>query len=127
MKTNMIYFSYDPNGNGFTLHKTAAEAKKLVADALEDERDQARNYGWTDYVEHICWGELRQHAVETVRSSTESMAVDYGLVDVCAQHDLLSAIENLVNSLVDADEEGLIEHVEAIADARAAIANAHGE
>jgi hypothetical protein len=46
---------------------------------------------------------------------------------ILSAQDLLEALENIVNSLVDSDEEGLIEHTEQIENARAAIAKARGE
>jgi hypothetical protein len=43
-----------------------------------------------------------------------------------AAEDLLEALQNLVGSLVDVDEEGLIEHADEIVAARAAVAKALG-
>lgn len=84
------YFSYDQD-QGFELHATAEEAKKAAEDALDFERCEASE-GWSDYVEGICWGELKQMTVETLNrprtdedtyvSSDCDTIVDYGLVDV---------------------------------------------
>ena len=46
---------------------------------------------------------------------------------IAAAPDLLAALDTLVKSLVDADEEGLIEHAAEIIQARAAIAKARGD
>lgn len=88
--TNMKYFSYHPE-EGFGLHETAEEAKEAAEKALDFERDDACD-GWSDYVDQICWGEIKQHVVETMsRQRTDedtfisddcAMVVDYGLVDV---------------------------------------------
>jgi len=86
----MKYFSYDPE-EGFELHKTEDEAKKAAECALDYERGEASE-GWADYVDQICWGELKQRVVETmcrprtaddtfVSSDCETVA-DYGLIDV---------------------------------------------
>jgi len=38
--------------------------------ALELERE-AGNNGWNEEVERICWGEIREHVVESVRHPAE--------------------------------------------------------
>lgn len=86
----MKYFSYEPE-EGFELHKTAEEAKKAAEDALDYERGEASE-GWSDGVDKICWGELKQMTIETLNrqrtdedtfvSSDCDTIVDYGLVDV---------------------------------------------
>lgn len=89
----MRYFSYDPNGNGFELHKTGEEAKKVADDALGYERGEASE-GWDDNVDQICWGELKQRVVMTESrprtdedvyvSSDIDMIVNYRLSDVAS-------------------------------------------
>jgi hypothetical protein len=86
----MKYFSYCPE-EGFELHETAEQAKNAVEDALDFERSEAYE-GWSDYIDQFCWGELKQHVVETMSrprtdedifvSSDCDTIVDYGLVDV---------------------------------------------
>jgi hypothetical protein len=86
----MKYFSYYPE-EGFELHETADEAKKAAEDALDFERGEAAE-GWSDYIDQICWGELKQIIIETLNrprtdedtfvSSDCDTIVDYGLVDV---------------------------------------------
>lgn len=46
---------------------------------------------------------------------------------VAAAPELLAALEAIVKSLADQDDEGLIEHAQQMIDARAAIAKARGE
>jgi hypothetical protein len=86
----MKYFSYNTE-DGFQIHTTAEEAKKFAEDALNFERGEARE-GWSDYVDQICWGELKQRTIETLNrprtdddtyvSSDCETIVNYGLVDV---------------------------------------------
>jgi hypothetical protein len=58
----MKYFSYDPEGDGFTLHDTAEDARKASEIDLSCYKDNASE-GWSDGVSHVCWGELKQRAV----------------------------------------------------------------
>lgn len=60
------FFSYDPNGDGFTTHDTAEEAEKAAKEGLDAEREEAREDGWSDEASRICWGELRQFAKKTL-------------------------------------------------------------
>lgn len=57
------YFSYDPEGNGFSIHLTAAEAAKSAKEALAASLDET----WSEEVEDICWGEVRQGVEEVSR------------------------------------------------------------
>jgi hypothetical protein len=57
-----MYFSYDPNGDGYTEHTTEAEAKRAASTALEAERDEALTDGWDEVVENICWGRIIERA-----------------------------------------------------------------
>lgn len=84
------YFSYHPE-EGFETHTTSEEAKRSAEEAIDFERDAACD-GWSDYVDQICWGELKQMTIETLNrprtdedtfvSSDCDTVVDYGLVDV---------------------------------------------
>jgi len=86
----MKYFSYHPD-EGFGLHETEEEAKQAAQNNLDYERDMACD-GWSDDVHSICWGEVKQHIVETMsRPRTDEdiyvsddlvTITDYGLVDV---------------------------------------------
>jgi hypothetical protein len=73
----MKYFSYDPEGDGFTLHNTADEARKAAELDLSCHRDDATE-GWSDSVESVCWGELRQLAMK-VREMTKEEAEHQGI------------------------------------------------
>ena len=61
------FFSYDYQ-NEFELHDTLAEAKSAAEKAFKYCSDEARSGdGWPESVDHICYGELRGHVVETLR------------------------------------------------------------
>ena len=66
----MKYFSYDPEGDGFTLHATADEAQKAAEAYLSCHRDNASE-GWSDSVNQVCWGELKQNALMVWEMSKE--------------------------------------------------------
>jgi hypothetical protein len=53
-----MYFSLDPNGDGYTEHTTEAEAKQAASVALEAERNEALTEGWDEAVGDICWGKI---------------------------------------------------------------------
>lgn len=73
----MKYFSYDPEGDGFTLHNTAEEARKHAEDDLSCHRDNACE-GWSDSVHQVCWGELKQAAFK-VREMNKEEAEHQGI------------------------------------------------
>ena len=72
-----LYFSYDPEGDGFTIHRTAEEAKRHAEADLDATRDYACE-GWSDSVEHICWGEIKERATKVNEMTTEE-AVEQGI------------------------------------------------
>jgi hypothetical protein len=80
----MKYFSYDPNGDGFSLHNTADDAKKAAENALREEEINAGDEGWNEDVYRICWGEITEVAVASNRRPSDnkqySEYVDYNLV-----------------------------------------------
>lgn len=105
----MKYFSYDPEGDGFTLHNTAEEAKKHAEDDLSCHRDNASE-GWSDSVEHVCWGEVKQTTFK-VREMTKEDAEHSGIY-----------VSNDFDYICDYELKDLsvaINHVDAIADALA--------
>jgi len=53
-----MYFSYDPNGDGYVKHITEIEAEEAALVALEIERDEALTEDWDEAVEDICWGKI---------------------------------------------------------------------
>ena len=72
-----MYFSYNAD-DGFTLHKTAVEARYEAVEALEFERGEAKVNGeWNEDVEEICWGKVAERVVQT-ESGPEYF--DFGLV-----------------------------------------------
>jgi hypothetical protein len=83
------YFSYDPYDD-FEFYDTEEEAKAAAQRVLDGEREEAYE-GWSEDVDKIFWGEIRQHVVETMnRPRTDAdhgdsefdTVVDYGLVDI---------------------------------------------
>ena len=58
----MKYFSYSPN-LGFELHETAEKARKYAQEDLDWMRHDAGD-GWSEEVEHLCWGEVNQMAMQ---------------------------------------------------------------
>ena len=71
------YFSYDPEGDGFTLHNTAEEAKNAAEADLSCHRDMASE-GWSDSVSFVCWGEVKQRAFK-VNEMTKEEAEHQGV------------------------------------------------
>lgn len=65
------FFSHDPNGNGFDLHDTAEEAQKEAERCMDAYREDAADSGWDDNVTLVCWGEVRQIAVESLTPAKE--------------------------------------------------------
>jgi hypothetical protein len=89
---DMEWWSYHPEGDGFVLHATEAEAKADAQNALECERDEAYD-GWSDSVTSICWGRVCGRATETLRRPREDgdavapecdEVVEYEIVDFSA-------------------------------------------
>ena len=81
------FFSYDPE-DGFDTHKTADEARARAQHVLNLERDEARE-GWSDYVEAICWGRIKEQVVEVSRKDVSDdpsvpydTEIDYALHDI---------------------------------------------
>jgi len=74
------YFAYDPEC-GFELFETAAEAQSHAQDAIDQFREEAAE-GWPESVEGVCWGELKQHAVESTFNAGGEVDSDYSLEDV---------------------------------------------
>ena len=66
----MKFFSYDPEGDGFTLHATAEEAQAAADNDISCHREFACE-GWSDSIQHVCWGELKQKAVMVREMSKE--------------------------------------------------------
>ena len=103
----MKYFSYDPEGDGFTLHATAEEAQKHAENDLACHRDNASE-GWSDSVEHVCWGEVKQTTFK-VREMTKEDAEHAGIYvnidfDYICDYELkdLPVAINHVDQLADA-------------------------
>lgn len=61
------YFSFDPNDGGYAIHATELEAKLRAQTGLEHERSVTGTEMWSDGVERICWGEIKQRVMEVSR------------------------------------------------------------
>jgi hypothetical protein len=55
------YFSYDPDGDDFKTHATAEEAKQAAQDAIDISIDGNE---WAEFVDQICWGEIREQSTQ---------------------------------------------------------------
>ena len=89
----MKYFSYDSD-TGFEAHATKDEAVKAANDMIDYYRDNASE-GWSDEVDSVCWGEIKQQSTssepieltdelrsELIVSPDCSHIVDYSLEDL---------------------------------------------
>lgn len=87
------FFSFDPEGD-FELHDTAEQAQAAAQSSLDQYRDEAPD-GWNENVDRVCWGEIREQVVETMRRPYDpkqdffmdpecECVVDYGLVAASA-------------------------------------------
>lgn len=95
-----LYFSYDPEGDGFMFHDTETEARSAAESALQDERDCAPE-GWGENVELICWGEVKQRVKETeCRPATEEDGMSSD-IEIYADYDLLDASEGPASFSID--------------------------
>lgn len=81
MKKTYRYFAYS-HETGFDTYETADEAKKAAEESLQAYRDVADD-GWDDEVTGVCWGEIKQEAVEL---PTGELINDYG--DYVADYEL---------------------------------------
>lgn len=59
MKRWFVYCPWD----GFILFDTEEEAQQEAEILLQEERDHSM--GWEEDVDEICWGELKQHVIQT--------------------------------------------------------------
>lgn len=72
----MKFFSYDPE-DGFDLHKTKQEAMDRARACMAEHQDMAADDGWHEGINEVCWGEVRQAAVEFNRREDKSGRFDY--------------------------------------------------
>jgi len=64
----MKWFSNDPEGDGFRLHGTKADAKDAATKALAYCRGEACNDGWPEDM-GICWGRVSEIATIVSRKT----------------------------------------------------------
>lgn len=81
------FFSYSPNGSGLEFHATAEEAQAKADAELDEERDNSGD-GWSEEVDQICWGEVRQRAVCTEVPAEEGATFEGEPIDHYESYDL---------------------------------------
>jgi len=62
------FFTYDPEDT-ITFYDTAEEAKAEAKKILSLYADQAADEGWNQDVVDVCWGEVKESAVEVERKT----------------------------------------------------------
>ena len=79
MIQSRLWFSYDPEGDGFVLHENSQEARKEAEAALAAYRDFSTEDGWGENMEDICWGKLHlfERAVQVDKRDDPSGRWDY--------------------------------------------------
>ena len=80
----MKWFTYHPD-EGFERFETADEAREAAIAWLDAARDAACDE-WVDNVDEICWGEIKQQVVETVRR--QRMDGDVSSADIITDYEL---------------------------------------
>lgn len=80
MANNMTnkYFAYYSE-DGFSTFATKEEAIDFCNRAIEDIREDCSGSEWSDFVESVCWGELKQYAKEV---DMGDYGCDYKLTDI---------------------------------------------
>lgn len=78
------WFHMEPDG--FDFHDSAEEAKAKAEESLQYFADEAASDGWSDEVERICWGEVKEVVTEVSRKkapkgSKFDVIIDYKLRD----------------------------------------------
>ena len=66
------FFSYCPD-EGFETHNTAEEAKKAADDSIDSFRDNAED-GWSEEVDQVCWGEVKEQSTMGDKRSKDDAA-----------------------------------------------------
>jgi hypothetical protein len=57
-----MWFSYDPHGDGFTLHRTEQEARDATQAVMAAYSEAAEDTGWPDGTPLVCWGVVLDRA-----------------------------------------------------------------
>jgi hypothetical protein len=84
------FFAYDEE-SGFLAFKTAEEAKSYAEEIIDHYRDGCYD-GWDECVENVCWGEIKELAVEI--NTGDKCEFDGELVD-CVDYKLGPFSDNL--------------------------------
>ena len=71
-----MWFSYNPIDQDFVLHKSENAAREEAEGLLQLERDNASE-GWSEEVDSICWGEVKNIAqISKLREIPKGIVVD---------------------------------------------------
>ena len=89
-----MYFSNDPNGNGFALHETDITAKDEAQDALKHEKTWYE--GYSSDVTDICWGVVLEKVKEVPGSRDKGYEfLDYELTKTRVSKENDSSIDKI--------------------------------
>jgi hypothetical protein len=72
------YFAYDSE-DGLIIFATKEEAIDYCNRTIEGIREDCSGSEWSDFVESVCWGELKQYAKEV---DMGDYGCDYKLTDI---------------------------------------------
>ena len=81
----MKYFAFSPD-TGFELYETAEKAKAAAQESIDQYAADAVD-GWSEEVESVYWGEIKQESVMMNQRPSEpgsdvDFICDYGLTDI---------------------------------------------
>lgn len=81
------YFSYDPE-TGFEYHATKEEAIRATEELLDLYRSEASGDGWSEAVEGLVWGEIKQQTVAFDLRPITDEEFGYGLFEETCDYKL---------------------------------------
>jgi len=126
------YFAFDPD-SGFETFKTEQAAIKFASDTIDEYREVAEE-GWSEEVEQVCWGEIRQISKKVNERPAPpgidyDRICDYELGDVLGSQDvpigqrdeLLNAITGMAAMLKNHEWADLLSTIPEVADLDVAI------
>jgi hypothetical protein len=79
MKKRNAWFCYDPDGDGIMFFPTAEGARLAAQKAIESCKEDGE---WTDGVQDIVWGQIRQRATENTQMIEGKLLYDFALANV---------------------------------------------
>jgi len=104
-----MYFSNDPNGDGFRFRDTEEAAKEEAKIALEEENKEDT---WNEEVTQICWGVVLGIATEVTGSRRKPTEYEKAYFDVIVDYELTKTQEaEKMDSLLEACKLAYRKHV----------------